>query len=237
MWNVARTVESEWLDVLQPDNPCAVRARRDLARINAWMLQDMIMARALLIHGQERKPRTLLDLGAGDGTFMLAVARRLAFRWPRVMVILLDRHDIVGGRTRQGFRALGWSVDVVAADALEFLAEPSTPAVDIITANLFLHHMPRDRLERLLALAARRSDLLAACEPRRAALPLAASRLLWLIGCAAVSRHDAVLSMRAGFRGRELSHLWPQGDGWILYEAPAKLFTHCFVARRTPSAR
>ncbi len=235
MWNVARTVEPEWLDLLQPDNPRAVRARRDLARINACMLQGAIMARALLAHARERKPQTLLDLGAGDGTFMLGLARRLASRWPRAAVVLLDRHDIVSADTRHGFRALDWSVDTVAADVFEFLAEPGAPTFDVIAANLFLHHFPSERLARLFALAAKRTALFVACEPRRAALPLAGSRLLWLIGCGDVSRHDAVLSVRAGFRGRELSQLWPEG-GWTFHEAPAKLFTHCFVARRAESA-
>jgi hypothetical protein len=235
MWSLARTVEPEWLDLLQPDNPRAVRARRDLARINTCMLQAAIMARTLLAHARECKPQTLLDLGAGDGTFMLGLARQLASRWPRASVILLDRHAIVSADTRQGFRALDWSVDVVAADAFAFLAEPGAPTFDVIAANLFLHHFPCERLAHLLALAAKRTALFVACEPRRAALSLAASRLLWLIGCGEVSRHDAVLSVRAGFRGRELSRLWPQG-GWTFHEAPAKLFTHCFVARRTERA-
>jgi hypothetical protein len=36
-----------------------------------------------------------------------------------------------------------------------------------------------------------------------------ARKLLWLIGCNAVTRHDAAVSMRAGFIRQELSALWP----------------------------
>src|SRR5262249_44322808 len=43
----ARRVEPEWLDRLPPGDARAVRSRRDLDRINRWMLQPGIMARAL----------------------------------------------------------------------------------------------------------------------------------------------------------------------------------------------
>src|ERR1700733_4212257 len=46
-----------------------------------------------------------------------------------------------------------------------------------------------------------------------------------------VTRHDAVASVRAGFTGRELSRLWPDGH-WRLREALALPFTHVFSARR-----
>jgi hypothetical protein len=47
-----------------------------------------------------------------------------------------------------------------------------------------------------------------------------------------VTRHDAAISVRAGFRDRELSELWPDQAGWRLSEAPAPPFGHLFVARR-----
>ena len=64
------------------------------------------------------------------------------------------------------------------------------------------------------------------------ALPLFGSHLLWAIGCNDVTRHDAVLSVEAGFSGCELSALWPESNEWQLHEHAARLFTHCFVARR-----
>ena len=56
----------------------------------------------------DAKPRSLLELGCGDGTFMLRLARRLAPRWPDVTVTLLDRQSIVSEKTKAAFRALGW---------------------------------------------------------------------------------------------------------------------------------
>jgi len=83
---------------------------------------------------------------------------------------------------------------------------------------------------------AQRTDVLAACEPRRAHLALAASHLVWAIGCNDVSRHDAVVSVHAGFKDGEMSASWPAMKGWELHEWPAMLFTHCFVARRQQNA-
>ena len=234
MWNAARSVEREWLDELPAADPRAVRSRNDLQRVNAWMLQGAIMARSLMAACGERTPRTLLDLGSGDGRFLLRVARRLP--WRDVNVILLDRQNIVSGETLQQFRALRWNVEAVAADAFEFLDRGAASDVDFMTANLFLHHFPDRALKLLLALASRRSRVFVACEPRRAMLALRASHLLWVLGCNDVTRHDAAVSVRAGFRDRELSAAWPKDAGWELREHPAMLFSHCFAARRLERA-
>jgi hypothetical protein len=231
-----RRVEPEWLDELPADDPRAIRSRRDLVRVNAWMRQAAIMARALIKHGAHDRPRTLLDLGAGDGTFMLRIARRLASRWPGVTAILLDRQDIVSRETRDAFAALNWNVETMTADVLDFLGHAKSSGVDVITSNLFLHHFTHEQLAGLLAQAAQTGWLFVACEPRRAKLAVRASRLLWSIGCNDVTVHDAVTSARAGFDGKELSALWPSRDGWDLHEQPAGLFSHCFVARRAAAS-
>jgi hypothetical protein len=228
--SLPRRVEPEWLDHLPANNPRAVRSRRDLRRINAIMLQTGLMARALLRHYGRTQPRTILDLGAGDGTFMLGVARRLAPRWPNVTVTLLDRQDIVSAKTVAHFGALQWTAKPVAADMFEFLAHAAP--VDIVTANLVLHHFDGPRLGQLLARAAQRANLVVACEPRRGRFRLLSSRMLWAIGCNDVTRHDAAASVHAGFNGKELSALWPGHEPWALREGAAGLFTHRFVAQR-----
>jgi hypothetical protein len=232
MCSLARAVRPEWLDLLPPDDPRAVRSRRDLRRINSWMLQPHIMAGALAKYCPQT-PRHIVDLGAGDGAFMLQVARRLGSRWQGVTLTLLDRHDLVSAETKQHFQAIGWLVTTVAADAFDFLQQDNPAIVDVITTNLFLHHFPEIELARLLALIAQRTDAMVACEPRRAPLALAASHLVWGIGCNDVSRHDAVVSVRAGFNDREISASWPEPEFWALYEGPEMLFTHRFVARRS----
>lgn len=229
--SLPRRLEPEWLDELPADDPRAVRTRRDLRRINAWMLNAGMMAGTLIRHGARRPPRTIVDLGSGDGQFMLRVARRVAPRWPNVTVVLLDQQDIVSRATRDAFGALQWRVETHSADVFDFLRARSSP-VDVITANLFLHHFADEQLARLLAETARLAPLVVACEPRRAKFVVRASRLLWIIGCNDVSVHDAVVSARAGFDGGELSALWPSPNEWKLEEHAAGFFTHCFVARR-----
>jgi SAM-dependent methyltransferase len=239
--SLPRSVEPEILDEMRPDDQRAIRARHGLKRLNAFVLQTGIMAPILARQwthdGSGRQPRTILDLGAGDGTFCLSVARRLAPRWPGVTVTLLDRQSIVAQATRDAFAALGWKAETVAADVLDYLDEIKSASVDVITTNLFLHHFKPEPLARLLGLAAQSARLFVACEPRRNKFSLRASRLSWALGCNEVALHDAVVSVRAGFAGQELTALWPSHDRWIVQEYEARLFTHCFVARRRWAAR
>ena len=227
-----RCVEPEWLDELPADDPRAMRSRRDLIRVNGWMLQTSIMGRLLTKHHGEKPPRHIVELGAGDGSFMLGIARRMASRLPNVTVTFVDRQNIVGEKTRQGFRDLEWKIETVTADIFDYFKQTARDA-DIVTANLFLHHFERNELARLLSGVSALAPLFVACEPRRSPLALLASRLLIAIGCNDVSRHDAVVSVRAGFSGHELSDLWPATGGWTLHEHAAMPFTHCFVARLT----
>jgi hypothetical protein len=101
-----------------------------------------------------------------------------------------------------------------------------------MTANLFLHHFPATQLAELLRAAATLARTFIAVEPRRSARVLFFSRWLRLIGCNYVTRHDAPISIRAGFTGQELSQLWPARQGWLLQERPAGWFGHLFVAQR-----
>lgn len=224
-----RRVDPEWLDDLPPDDPQALGSRRDLARLNRVMMQAGAMARLLRpLKGMRGTPR-ILELGSGDGSFMLRVARMLARRVPSAEVMLLDRGAATMHATLSGFRQIGWRATPVESDALDYLR--TTPQVDAICANLFLHHFDDAPLTQLLSQAARCTRLFAACEPRRDAVSLAASRLVGAIGCNAVTRHDAVVSVRAGFRDAELSRLWPPASGWVLRESRVGPFTHGFSAQ------
>jgi hypothetical protein len=233
--SLPRRLEPEWLDQLPADDPRAIRSRRDLTRVNSFMGNARRMADALLKHAAGQQPRTMVDLGSGDGQFMLQVARRLAPRWPDVTVVLQDQQSIVSPATRASFAALGWRAEPTSADVFDFLAQ-ARPA-DVVTANLFLHHFVDEQLIRLLAQVARTASLMVACEPRRSKLVVEASRLLWAVGCNDVSVHDAIVSARAGFNGHELSALWPREPQWQLHEHAAGLFSHRFIAHRDrPSA-
>lgn len=216
-----RVVTPELLDFLPADDPAAIASRGDLDRINRMMRQPAIMARAL---AGFPVPATLADLGGGDGRFLLAVARRMAKRWPAVRAVIADRQDIVSAETRAGFAALGWRCEVAQGDVFETL--PGLGA-DIAIANLFLHHLDATALPAFLAMVAGQVAGFVACEPRRSPFALAGAHLVGLLGANDVTRHDAVVSVRAGFTGRELSAAWP--SGWDLREQSAFAFTHLFV--------
>jgi hypothetical protein len=223
--SLSRTLEPELLDLLAADDPRARTSRRDLARINFVMRQRAIMARLLR---PLAPPRRLADLGSGDGRFLLGVARRMAPHWSEVTALIVDRQDLVSPQTRAGFAALRWKCESVTGDIFEVM--PHLDA-EIITANLFLHHLDDAALARLLTLVAQRARGFVASEPRRSSAALLASRMVFALACNEVTRHDAVASVRAGFVGRDLSRLWPR-EGWRLREGLALPFTHVFSARR-----
>ena len=220
-----RRLESELLDHLPADDPAAIASRRDLARINLAMRAPAIVAKAL---SRFSCPRLLVDLGGGDGRFLLRVARQLP-EWRGVTAVIADRQAIVRDDTKAGFAPLEWQCELRQGDIFATLAE--MPPGTLIMANLFLHHLDEAGLSRLFELAAARAMGLVACEPRRNRLSLLGSHMVAALGANSVTRHDAVASVRAGFAGRELSDLWPQGRDWYLSEMAALPFSHLFTAR------
>ena len=227
-----RIVLPELLDVLPPQDHSALRSRRDLRRLNAWMGHPRIMARLLKDHLPDPDARHLVELGAGDGHFLLSVARHLQGPWPRAQATLVDRLDVLDPKTTGQFNRLGWKVRAEIAEASDWLRQSSPNAVDAVMANLFLHQFQTEQLAELLQLAANSSRLVIALEPRRLGLSRFCVPLMWLLGCGPVTRHDGRISVRAGFAGSELSSLWPEKQNWDLVERRVGLFSHLFIARR-----
>ena len=223
-----RRVDPEILDGLAVDDPRAIQSRRDLRLCNVLMFQPAILTRLLRRHS--KPPRTIADIGTGDGTFALSLARRLAPHWPGVRIDLVDRRPAVSEATLAAFAGLGWRAESLPADVFAFFGNGRR--FDVVTANLFLHHFPETVLGDLLDGIARSADVFVAGEPRRGAAGAIGCRLLPLFGCNDVTRHDSAASVRAGFRGAELSALWPKANGWYLFERGAPPFTHSFAARR-----
>lgn len=219
-----RAIEPEWLDTLPAGEPSAIRSRADLRRVN-WLMNNVGIVTGAL---RGLAPETVLDLGAGDGSFAMRVVQRLG--WQNLECALLDRSCVVPETVRDGFRSMHCRLVVWQRDALHGLSE--IPDCDVIFTNLFLHHFKPDALKALLHIIALRCRTFVACEPRRHRLSLGASRLLWMIGCNRVTCHDAVASVRAGFRDEELTGLWPMTRRWRVQERAAGIFSHLFVAQR-----
>jgi len=239
-----RIVDNEILDGLAADDPAAMRSRRDLKRVHRAMGTRLFIQRALRRTSesiQEKRPLRVLELGAGDGSLMLSVARTLAPTCPQVELTLLDRQALVSIEIIENYARLGWIVVDYVVDALEWAASATDSLEkgheqarwDLIVTNLFLHHFENSQLALLLDSILATSNGFFACEPRRSWLSLAGSHLAGLIGAGAVTREDAVLSVHAGFRDKELTALWPADpDEWRIQEYSAGLFSHCFHAER-----
>lgn len=234
-----RQISPEILDDLPPADPRAIRSRRDLQRVNRVMGSCGILSRAIrhaLASAPHDAPLRILELGAGDGTLALRIAKRLANSWPAAELTLLDRLPLATQATGTAFAHLGWTLRPLTVDVLEWARAPAqqrAAAWDVILANLFLHHFEEDPLRELLSAVAGRCNAFIACEPRRSLPALAGSELMYALGVSADTRHDAIASVRAGFRGSELSRMWPTGQGrWRLEERLAGPFSHLFVAAR-----
>jgi hypothetical protein len=234
-----RLVQPELLDALAADDPRAVRSRRDLRRLNTCMGNATIAARALRNIFPASPPRQIVEIGAGDGVFLLNVARALSRSSHReqsahestepATAWLVDQQNLLGVETQKRLATFNWSARAWQADVFEFF-ENGAPVADVVIANLFLHHFSTKQLSRLFQSLRQKTKVLIAIEPRRSRPTLLFSRMLWMIGCNSVTRHDAVASVRAGFTGSELSALWPDQNRWQLKEQPAGTFSHLFVA-------
>jgi hypothetical protein len=189
------------------------------------MGNDGIMAQALK-NFLPAAPKEIVEIGAGDGNFLRQVAQKL--NWQNVNATLLDRQKNVAAETLADFKKLGWRAEAVVADVFDW---PESSA-EIVVANLLLHHFENGRLTELLQIISTRAKFFIAIEPRRAPLPLFFSRMLWAIGCNEVTRHDATVSVRAGFLGEEISAHWPDKKIWRLTERRAGFFSHIFIAQK-----
>ncbi len=234
-----RRVQVELLDGLSATDPTAEQSRRDLQRVHRVMGTRARLVRTL----QQLRPSPsntvrVLELGAGDGSLMLGVARELSPDWPAVDLTLLDRIALVDEATITEYARLRWTVQPKVMDVLDWsrhVTESSaakSPQCDVVIANLFLHHFDGPALTHLLAAIAASTDDFIACEPRRGWRALAGSHLIGGLGANAVTRTDAVLSVHAGFRDRELTALWPRSADWSLQEHASGPFLHYFRATR-----
>jgi 2-polyprenyl-3-methyl-5-hydroxy-6-metoxy-1,4-benzoquinol methylase len=190
-----RTLKPELLDSLPPDHPDAQRSRRDLVLINRIMGNHRWIARTLpaLVRPGER----VLELGAGTGELGQRLARS---------GVISDGLDLVP-RPDTAAPSAQWH----QSDLLTF---PDYLRYPTIVGNLILHHFSDDQLRQLGARLRESARLVIACEPwRDRRCQLLFKALAPLFGANHVTRHDAIVSIAAGFRAGELPEALGLDDG------------------------
>ncbi len=229
-----RTIEPEILDELPANDPRAIASRKDLRRLNYWLNHHRIIKQSILTSFPADLPRSIVEVGSGDGHFTLQTLMYLDEARPipdTRDVYLVDRQTTMRNDLSGEFESMGWKAHSIQADIFDWL--PKQKAFDCIIANLFLHHFQPEELVGLFKLIADRTSVFVACEPRRCRTALYGGYLLLYATCSSITRHDGIISIRAGFRDKELSQLWPQ-RGWTLREQSAGIVNHLFVALKRP---
>jgi len=186
---VNRIVEPELLDHLPASDPSAIRSREELLLINhlmgnqRWLVSQI---RRFLKPGER-----LLELGAGDGS----LAKGL------ITAGVCEAHQIVALDLAP--EPPGWPMEAIWLQRSVLDDEPWPEAV-VIVANLFLHHFEANALRCIGSKVAGARHFIAS-EPARRSLHLWQGRLLsYLADLSPVTRHDMLVSIRAGFLGDEL---------------------------------
>jgi SAM-dependent methyltransferase len=180
-----RMLKPELLDSLSPDDPAALRSRRDLRIVNRilgnkrWFQQVL---RDHLGHGER-----VLELGSGTGELGLALAEAGH---------AVDGLDLCP-RPGDWPRRAEWH----RADIRSFDGYAEYPA---IIANLTLHHFTNDELA-ALGRKVGGARLLVASEPARRRLSQSWFAAIGpLLGANSVTLHDGRVSIAAGFLQEEL---------------------------------
>jgi len=191
-----RTLEPELLDSLPPDDPEALRSRRDLRIVNRILGNKRWLQRVLRDHlGRGER---VLELGSGTGEMGLALARA------GHAVDGLDLCPRPGSWPRQA----QWH----QADIRSFAGYGEYSA---IVANLTLHHFTDAELAALGGKVGG-TRLLVASEPARRRLSQSWFAAIGpLLGASRVTLHDARVSIAAGFLHEELPFAFGlRADRW-----------------------
>ena len=191
-----RTIQPEILDTLSPEDPAALHNRRDLRIINRLMGNPGWFARALT--AVLRPGDRILELGAGTGELSRSLAGR-GFR--------IDGLDLWP-------RPPGWPAASAwhQADLRTFAGYGD---YSVIIASFILHQFTAPELA-AVGEKLRAARVILACEPLRLRRNQRAWALLApLLGANFVSRHDAHVSIAAGFLRAELPrHLGLAEERW-----------------------
>ena len=218
--------------------PRAVRSREDLLRVNAWMGNCGIMARALrsAVHGHSGPAPGR----AGRRGREIPVARRAAAAAGLAGHATRCCSTAGTSSRRKPARPLQpWAGARKSWKRRRWLgsAQPAAHGLRRDDCEPVPASLPRGPTGGASARGGEATRVFIAVEPRRSGRGLFFSRLLWLIGCNQVTRHDAPVSVRAGFAGLRTVAALAGRTGLVVAGAPGGLvqpFVHCAAAGNKP---
>jgi hypothetical protein len=184
-----RRVLPEALDALKADDPRAQRSRHELDIFNFLMGNHAWIRRQ--VSGLYRPHHRLLEVGAGSGVLAKKLADHGAWR----------ESDIIGMDVTP--RPEAWPQHAVwrQGDVLQH----SVPDAEVVVANLLLHQFTKAQLRAFAQSLPPSCTTLIAVEPLRSRAVLMLGRTIArIVRASAVTVHDMILSLHAGFRGDEL---------------------------------
>ena len=191
-----RDLKSELLDELDPEDPDAKRSRRDLRRINLFMgNMRWIREEILKVLIQTNTKLNVIEIGSGDGQFLESLKN-------------IKGLNLKGVDLQPKPKSVSSEIEWIQKDVLKISNLPqnnSDPTA--VICNLILHHFNDDQLSKLGKLISKSNHIIIN-EPSRRLIPLLMGYLAFpLLG--KVTRHDMIISIRAGFRDRELVKFFP----------------------------
>ena len=194
-----RSVQPELLESLPHDHPDALRSREDLLVVNGIMGNHRWIARMLRRHAQPGWRIT--EVGAGDGALSLQLVEKGLCR----------REDLHAFDLAP--RPVSWPAEAAWSQG-DLFAQP-LPASQVLVANLFLHHFQPEQLRILGRRIPVETQMILAAEPARYRRHTLLGRFFCsLAELHPVTRYDMQVSIRAGFRGRELPESLGLESGW-----------------------
>lgn len=206
-----RVIEPEIIDGMDPDHPMAIRSRRDLRMIN-FVMGNERWIRAQVAGNRASAAKGIVELGAGGGELL----GRLSKYGPATGFDLVPKPSHLG--------------DGVVWNQGDFWDRADEISGGVLVANLFLHHLQPEELGRLGKIADR-FEVLSFVEPHRTNDALwMGERLLPVVGEA--TKHDMIISIRAGFVEDELPKLLKLSGDWKVSERSTWRGGHRVLASR-----
>jgi len=233
----SRATAAEFLDLPDCDPALAAASYRFMETVNCRFGGVRIVRRFLAAETAGRHadaPLRILDIGSGCCDIPLAVSRwARAYDIPLHFTCLEIADHAVDIARGQLARAGNPDLHLLQEDA--FTHQPAEP-YDCAVASMCFHHFSNAQIVTLLQrLRGFVINSVLINDLRRSRLASLAARLL-LVGAAAGVRHDALLSIRRGFKIGELTALLRQLAGVAVSVEPARWFRIAAIIRFKPGA-